>query len=411
MNKRRLKEYVLLIVNKGINVQKGRKYLVTCPVEQHAFAALVVEELYKCGASHVHLDYSDATARSAYKYLNDKDLSYFPSYKKSMYKTFLKEQRGRIVLSSPRPSLVDGLDIEKITKASQTISKKMNFFSTPYGESKLEWCIACVPNADWAKKVFPNLSSSKAIEALWDAILNTVSVKGDKTSVDTWNIHNSNLKTRADKLNALNLKSLHFKSSNGTDLTIGLVNDYIFEGGTSFTPEGVEFDANMPTEEIFTMPHKDKINGTVYSTKPLFVYGVVIENFGFVFKNGHITEIICENEEHKKVLQKLISVDSGASSLGEVALVPNSSPINKTGILFFNTLYDENASCHIALGDCYKTNMKNSESYSDEEMSKRGANSSLIHIDFMIGDETTEVIGLNQNDEEILILKDGEFVI
>ena len=247
------------------------------------------------------------------------------------------------------------------------------------------------------------------MSSLWDAILKVTRVNGDP--LKNWEEHNANLAEKTNKLNDLHIKTLTYKSSNGTDLTIGLVNDYIFEGGTSFTPEGVEFDANMPTEEIFTMPHKDQINGTVYATKPLFVYGVVIENFGFIFKDGHITEILCDNEEHKKVLQKLTSVDAGASSLGEVALVPNSSPINKTGILFFNTLYDENASCHIALGDCYKTNMKNSESYSDKEMSEKGANSSLIHIDFMIGNETTEVIGLNQNNEEILILKDGEFVL
>ena len=411
MNKRRLKEYASLIATKGINVTKGRKYIVDAPVEQHKFVALLVEQLYKLGASHVHINYTDSTSRSAYKYLKEEDLSYFPRYKKNMYKTFLKENRGRIVLSSPRPSLYDGLDIKLITKISQKNSRKMNFFSIPYGESKLEWCIACVPNTDWAKKVFPNLTPSKAQEALWDAILNSLSIKGDKTSINTWNTHNTNLKVRAEKLNNLNLKSLNFKSSNGTDLSIGLVKDYIFEGGTSFTPEGIEFDANMPTEEIFTMPHKDKINGVVYSTKPLFVYGVVIEKFGFVFKDGHVSDVICDNEEHKNVLKTLISIDKGASSLGEVALVANSSPINKTGILFFNTLFDENASCHIALGDCYKTNMKNSESYSEEELSALGANNSLIHIDFMIGNETTKVIGFTQDNKEILIMENGEFII
>ncbi len=411
MKKETLKEYANLIVHKGINVQKGEKYLLDCPVEQHIFASLIVEELYKSGASNVYINYIDSSIRSEYKYLSKKDLLYFPPYKVNMYKTFLKEARGRIVLSSPKPSLMKDIDIELISKINKRNSKKMNFFSTPYGDNKLKWCIAAVPNKDWAKKVFPNLSPSKAIESLWNAILNSVSVKGDKTSLLTWSKHNFDLKKRAEILNNMNLKSLHFTSSNGTDLSIGLVDDYIFEGGTSFTPEGIEFDANMPTEEIFTMPHKDKINGTVYSTKPLFIYGEIIENFGLIFKNGKVSEILCDDNKHKQILNTLISADKGASSLGEVALVPNSSPINKTGILFFNTLFDENASCHIALGDSYKTNMKNSELYSEEEMKQKGSNTSIIHVDFMIGNESTRVEGLTKDNKTIIIMDNGEFVI
>lgn len=411
MKKETLKEYAKLIVHKGINVQKGEKYLLDCPVEQYIFANLIVEELYKSGASNVYINYIDSSIRSEYKYLSKNDLLYFPPYKINMYKTFLKEARGRIVLSSPKPSLMKDIDIELITKINKRNSKKMDFFYTPYGDNKLKWCIAAVPNKDWAKKVFPNLSPSKAIDSLWNAIFNSVSVKGDKTSLITWSKHNNNLKKRAEILNNMNLISLHFTSSNGTDLNIGLVDDYIFEGGTSFTPEGIEFDANMPTEEIFTMPHKEKINGTVYSTKPLFIYGEIIENFGLVFKDGNVSEILCDNKKHKQILKSLISADKGASSLGEVALVPYSSPINKTGILFFNTLFDENASCHIALGDSYKTNMKNSELYTEEEMKQKGSNTSIIHVDFMIGNESTKVEGLTKDNKTIIIMDNGEFVI
>lgn len=411
MKIKRLKEYAYLIAHKGINVQKGRKYILDCPVEQHKFALLLIEELYKSGASHVQVNYQDSSSKYAYTYCDIKDLSYFPRYKTSMYKTFLKEKRGRIVLTSPRPSIMDGLDINKITKVSQKSSRKYDFFSSVYGENKLEWCIAAVPNIDWAKKVFPNETPSKALEMLWDAILNTLCVKGDNTSIDRWIKHNHDNKVRAEKLNNLNLKSLHFTSDNGTDLEIGLVKDYIFEGGTSFTPDNVEFDANMPTEEIFTMPHNKKINGIVYSTKPLFIMGKIIENFGFKFKDGKIYEVLCENKEHKDILEFVIKSDEGASSLGEVALVANSSPINQTGILFFNTLFDENASCHIALGDSYITNLKNNEKYTKEELKELGSNNSIIHIDFMIGCSTTKVVGTTYDDNKITILENGEFVI
>ena len=243
------------------------------------------------------------------------------------------------------------------------------------------------------------------------AYLELLCVKGDNTSIDRWIKHNHDNKVRAEKLNNLNLKSLHFTSDNGTDLEIGLVKNYIFEGGTSFTPDNVEFDANMPTEEIFTMPHNKKINGVVYSTKPLFIMGKIIENFGFKFKDGKIYEVLCENKEDKDILEFVIKSDEGASSLGEVALVANSSPINQTGILFFNTLFDENASCHIALGDSYITNLKDNEKYTKDELKELGSNNSIIHIDFMIGCSTTKVVGTTYDDNKITILENGEFVI
>ena len=284
----------------------------------------------------------------------------------------------------------------------------MNFFSTPYGESKLEWCIACVPNADWAKKVFPNLSSSKAIEALWDAILNTVSVKGDKTSVDTWNIHNSNLKTRADKLNALNLKSLHFKSSNETDLTIGLVNDYVFEGGTSFTPEGIEFDANMPTEEIFTAPDRNSGNGIIVASMPLVHDGNVIKGIRFRVENGKIVEATAD--EGEDVLRAAITIDEGASYFGELALVPYDSPISNQKILYYSTLFDENAACHIAFGEAYPC-IKGGADMSKEELAAHGLNDSLTHVDFMIGTPDMEIIGTTHDGREIPVFKNGNFAL
>ena len=410
MNIKYLYRYATLIALKGINAQKGRKYYIDCPVEHYKFADILAKELYKLGASYVHIEYNDSTKKYAYKYATDLDLLYFPPFEKEMYKTFEKEQYGRIVLTSPNYSLNNLSRKTIISKASKIKAKAISKYKNSYMENKLEWCIAALPSASWADLVFPKEKKEKRYSLLWDAIIK--SVRADKDDYLTlWEKHNLDLKKHADYLNVLNIDRLHITSFNGTDITISLVDDYIFEGGTSFTPAGVEFDANMPTEEIFSMPHKDKVDGICYSTKPLFLKGEVINNFGLRFKNGKVVEIICANKNHFELLNDLINTDEGSSSLGEVALVSNSSPINASNLLFFNTLFDENASCHLALGQSYSTNMKNSENYSKEEMKQRGASSSIIHVDFMIGHPTTSITAITKDGKSIPIMKSGEFVI
>ncbi len=410
MNKKLMKKYAELIVEKGINAQKGRKYFVDCPCEQYEFAALVCKMLYKKGASHVEILYNDTNVnRYAYRYSKRKDLVNFPCYEVNMYQTFAEEHYGRIILKSPNPDENVGLNAEKISYVQQEKSRVFSPFRKTYMDNETEWCIACVPNKKWAKKVFPMLSTVKAYKALWEAILKACSVDENQDAIERWNQHDANLKRRADFMNRQEFVSFHYTSENGTDFEVGLVEDYLFEGGSSKTPEGIVFHANMPSEEIFSMPHNQKAEGVLYATKPLLFNGFLVRNFGFRFHEGKVMEIFAEKEEDKKALEKLINTDENSCRLGEIALVPFSSPINKTGILFYNTLFDENASCHFALGQSYRTNMKNSARYSKEELFQKGGNFSSIHVDFMVGDKTTRIVGKTKSGKEIVLMEKGEF--
>lgn len=410
MNKKRLKKYAQLIVEKGINVQKKRKYYIDAPCEQYEFASYVAKLLYQKGASYVEIIYNDTNVKKAsLKYGKEEDLLSFPDYEIDMYKTFQEQRYGRIILKSPNPNENEGLDINKITRVQKQRSKVFSPFRKTYMENETEWCIACVPNAIWAKKVFPNLTTKKAIEALWDAILNACYVKEDNNPLKDWDEHDSFLKRRAAYLDEKEFVSLHYTSDNGTDFEVGLVNNYLFEGGSSSTKENVKFHANMPSMEIFSMPHNQKAEGVLYATKPLLINGFLINSFGFRFHEGKVIEVLCDNKEDKKVLEDLINTDENTCRLGEVALVSYSSPINQMGILFYNTLFDENASCHFALGQSYKTNMKNSSSLSEEELYALGGNHSHIHVDFMVSDNTTKIVGTTKKGEQIVLMDKGEF--
>ncbi len=410
MNKKRIKNYASLIVNKGINVQKGKCYFIDTPCEQYEFASLVAKMLYQKGAKYVEILYHDTNVyRASMKYGKKKDLLDFPSYQIAMQKEFQDKHYGRIVLKSPNPEENKGLKLEKITSIQQVKSKTFSPFRKTYMENETEWCIACVPNKLWAKKVFPHLTTKKAYEALWDAILKASGVNEDNDPLKTMDEHDHFIKSRADFLNSHEFVSFHYTSKNGTDFTVGVVDNYLFEGGSSKNKDGFSFHANIPSEEIFSMPHNQKAEGVLYATKPLLVNGFLIQNFGFRFHEGKVIEVLAQKEEDKKALEQLIQTDENACRLGEIALVPYSSPINQTGLLFYNTLFDENASCHFALGQSYKTNMKNSESLSEDELFALGGNYSSIHVDFMVGDNTTKIVGTTKDGKEFVIMVNGEF--
>ena len=276
--------------------------------------------------------------------------------------------------------------------------------------SMVQWCVVAIPNPKWAKKVFPELSKKQAVEALWDAILKANHVTLDNDPVKEWQEHDNNLHARATLLNDFNFKELRYKSSNGTDFTVGLVNNHIWAGGSEGNVGDVpEFNPNMPTEEIFTMPHKDKVNGKVVSTKPLSYQGNLIEDFYVVFKDGEVVEYGAKKGE--EVLKALLSVDAGAKRLGEVALVPYHSPISQSNILFYNTLFDENASCHLAFGNAYTMNIKDGVTSKEEDLIPLGYNKSLIHVDFMIGSKDLSIVGVKQDGTEVAVFVDGDFAI
>jgi len=274
--------------------------------------------------------------------------------------------------------------------------------------NKNTWCVVSIPTAAWSKKVFPHLSVEDSIEKLWNVIFKTVRVDTENPIV-SWEEHKANLKRRMDILNSLALKSLHYQNSLGTDLNIELPENHIWLGGSEFTPEGIEFIANMPTEEVFTLPKKTGVNGKVVSSMPLNYNGNLIENFSMTFKAGKIVDFGAE--KGYETLKAIIETDEGSHFLGEVALVPYDSPISNSKILFYNTLFDENASCHLALGKAYPVCMKNSEKITHDEFSVLGINESLVHVDFMIGTSDLKILGMTSDGKEIPIFRNGNFAL
>ncbi len=407
INKKILRKYADLIAIKGVNIQKGQPVKITAPIEEYKFVEILVESLYKRGASNVVVVWSsDSITRSSFRYKSIKELKNIPDASIALEEYYINNNYARISISSSNPDLLSGLNQNKIQEVSVANSKVFARFSDPYMASQLQWCVVSVPNDAWAKKVFPNLSKNKARQTLWKAILKCVHVDDTNDPIAIWNKHDEMLHKRSAWLNGLKIKSLHYHSSNGTDFTIGLPKGHIWAGGAEYRENtSLEFNPNMPTEEVFTMPHKDSINGKVVATKPLNYHGQLIEDFTITFKDGKVID--CTAKKNLEVLQHLINTDEGSSRLGEVALVPCESPIYQSGILFYNTLFDENASCHLALGQCYSMNIEGGTKMSKEELLANGGNDSLVHVDFMIGSDDLEIIATTEDNKTVQIFKNG----
>ena len=405
MTKRELKEYAKLIVEIGANVQKGQDVIVNARVNEAYFAELIVEAAYKRKARSVRVEWSDdAIDKMTYKYASLKTLTTIPNWRLEKLQYEVETLPARIYIVSENPDALKGVDSDKFTKVR--IKNGPIFMKyREQMENKYQWVIAGIPGVEWAKKVFPNDSKNVAIKKLWDAILKTTRVYGDP--IKNWEDHNKILKEKCEWLNNLGIKTLYYKSSNGTDFKIDLKKESIFEGGAAKTLSGVVYQPNMPTEECFTSPDKYSANGVVYATKPLSVDGRLVDNFGFKFKDGEVIEVIAKDIDSKKVLENLISADEGAKRLGEVALVPFESPINQTGILFYETLYDENACCHLALGRAFDECIRDFENKTEEEMNAIDLNKSVIHVDFMIGSRDLDIKAELFDGSFVQIFKDG----
>ena len=405
MTKRELKEYAKLIVEIGANVQKGQDVIVNARVNEAYFAELIVEAAYKRKARSVRVEWSDdAIDKMTYKYASLKTLTTIPNWRLEKLQHEVDTLPARIYIVSENPDALKGVDSDKFTKVR--IKNGPIFMKyREQMENKYQWVIAGIPGVEWAKKVFPNDSKNVAIKKLWDAILKTTRVYGDP--IKNWEDHNKILKDKCEWLNNLGIKTLYYKSSNGTDFKIDLKKESIFEGGAAKTLSGVVYQPNMPTEECFTSPDKYSANGVVYATKPLSVDGRLVDNFGFKFKDGEVIEVIAKDLDSKKVLENLISADEGAKRLGEVALVPFESPINQTGILFYETLYDENACCHLALGRAFDECIRDFENKTEEEMNAIDLNKSVIHVDFMIGSRDLDIKAELFDGSFVQIFKDG----
>ncbi len=405
MKKTVLRKYANLIAKCGVNIQKGQEVFINTELNQPEFVKMLVEECYKLGASRVYVEWSyQPLAKIHTRYRSLKNLSEVTDIDHARMQHMVDKIPCMIFLDSDDPDGNRGINQEKLAKSRQKrypITKKY----TDQVENKYQWCIAAVPGVEWAKKLFPELRASQAVEKLWEAILMTSRVDDDP--IKAWEEHNADLAARCEHLNSLGIEELHYVSSNGTDFTVGMIPEGQFMGGGETSLQGYYFNPNIPSEECFVSPMRGKAEGTVISTKPLSYMGELIENFSVRFEGGKAVEWHAERNE--ELLTKMITMDEGAAYLGEVALIPVDSPISKCGLLFYNTLFDENASCHLALGRGFENTLKGYESMTLEECHAKGVNESMIHVDFMIGADDLSIDAKCRDGKTVPIFRNGNW--
>ncbi len=412
MKKSILRNYAKLIACCGGNVLKGQEAIVCADLDQPEFVQMVVEECYKAGAATVSVEWSyQPLAKINTRYRSQKIMNRMLDWEVAKLKQRAETLPVMIYLESSDPDGLKGINQAKIAKANQARYKIIKPIRQAM-DNKYQWVIAAVPGKAWAKKVFPELRTSAAVEKLWQAILYTSraleSMDDGAAALDPiaeWDKHNADLKHRYEYLNSLRIKKLHYTSANGTDFTVGLIDDGLFAGGGEYTMSGVFFNPNIPSEEVFTSPMRGEAEGIVYASKPLSYRGELIENFSVRFEGGKAVEVHAEKGE--ELLKKMISMDEGAAYLGECALVPYESPINRTGLLFYNTLFDENAACHLALGAGFTNCIRDYEKYTNDELHAKGINDSMIHTDFMIGTADLSIVAETADGKSVQIFKNG----
>ncbi len=405
MNCEALKKYAELIVRVGANVKKGQEVVVRADLDQPEFVKTVVEEAYFVGASKVEVEWNyQPLTKIHVEHRSEEVLQRVEDWEVAKLTHRKDTLPAMIYLLSEDPDGLGGINREKYALQVQARYKKLKSLQDEM-ENKYQWCIAAVPGVKWANKMFPDCEDHEAVEKLWKAILYTSRAEGD--AIENWRRHNEYLKEKCDYLNGLGLVSLHYKSKNGTDLTVGLMENALFMGGGEYTLSGNFFNANIPSEEVFVTPKRGEAEGIVYSSRPLCYRGELIDDFYIRFHEGRAVE--AKAKKNEELLNILINMDEGSHYLGECALVPYDSPIRNSGLLFYNTLFDENAACHLALGEGFSNCIKDYDKYTLEECRKMGVNESMIHEDFMIGTEDLEIIGITKEGEEIQIFKNGNW--
>lgn len=406
MEQKLLQDYARLIAQVGGHVGKGEEVWIYASLDEPEFTYMVVEECYKAGAKKVEVifDY-DQLAKLHYKYMTLGNLSKISPMGMARQKYRAKKLPTTIYLMAEDPDGLKGINQTKMAKSRAKIYQKIKKYRD-LADGKYKWCIAGVPCKPWAKKVFPDLEENEAVEKLWEAILMTSRVDGNDP-VENWNKHNDFMVGQRNKLNAMDLRKLYYKASNGTDFEVELIPGVSWGAGIEEAPKKGVFNPNIPTEEVFTSPLRGRCEGTLVASKPLSYNGELIEDFSIAFKDGKVSSV--KARKNQKLLETMVSMDEGASMLGEVALVPYTSPINMSGILFYNTLYDENACCHVALGVGFKELLD--VNLTTEEAKEKGINDSMIHVDFMVGTKDLNIIGEDAKGVKHQIFKDGEWAI
>lgn len=401
-----LRKYAELIVRTGVNVQKGQVVNLTVSVEQHEFAAIVIEECYKAGAKKVNVDWTcDAQSRLNCLHADLETLTTVLPWEEAKMKQMVEDLPCRIFIVSEDPDAMNGVDPQKLSAVAQSRSRVMKPYRNAI-DGRHQWVIAAYPSLKWAKKCFPEASDEEALEKLWDAILKTVRVSEDNDPVAAWKAHTDFIEQKAAWLNQQGFTSLRYRSANGTDFTVDLIPDAKWEGaGAVNTVNGAFYIPNMPTEEIFTSPMAGKCEGTLVAVKPLSWNSQLIEDFSITFENGRA--VSCRAAKGQELLERMIRMDEGSAMLGEVALVPKESPVNRCGFLFYETLFDENACCHCALGMGFKEVLPDGDSLTVAEAQLRGINDSIIHVDFMIGADDLAIDGVRPDGSTAPIFRNG----
>lgn len=404
MRKTVIRKYAELIASAGANIQKDQPVVIAAQADQYEFVSILAEECYKAGAGEVVVDwqYQPLTALDV-RWQKQSVLGAVPSWEKARWRYRAGILPAAIYIESEDPDGLSGVDQSKLSRARRSKSRVIKPIRDKM-EGRYQWCIAAVPGEKWAQKVFPGMPKKRAVESLWEAVLEASRANGDGTA--NWKAHDADLKARCSYLNSLDLRSLEYRASNGTDFRVGLIPGALFLGGSEkCLGSGVSFQPNIPSEECFTSPMAGQAEGIVFSSLPLCHRGVMIENFSVRFENGRVTEVRAEKNE--EALKHLVGMDEGACMLGECALVPYDSPIRRSGIMFYNTLFDENAACHLALGAGFPSCIADYEKYTLEECRAMGVNDSIIHEDFMIGTADLAITGITADGRRIGIFRDG----
>jgi aminopeptidase len=401
----RLGKYARLLVKIGVNIQAGQTLVITAPIECADFARLIAETAYKEGAREVVMQWQDElSAKIRFLLAPDEVFGEFPEWRRAFYMYYVNNGAAFISIAAEDPELLKEVNPARIVTQQKASSEALRDYRQKLMNHENSWCVASMPTKAWADKVFPG--EAKAEDLLLDTILKTVRVD-TADPVAAWAEHVRKLQARRQFLNTNSFQFLHYENSIGTDLTIELPIGHIWQGGEEKNATGIEFMANMPTEEVFTLPKRDGVNGKVFASKPLIYNSTIIDKFALTFKDGKVVDFSAE--VGYDILKRLLETDEGASYLGEVALVPYDSPISNSGILFYNTLFDENASCHLAFGKAYPICVQGGETLAACDLVPSGINDSLVHVDFMIGTEDLTITGITRDGKKVPVFNKGNF--
>ena len=409
MEKMLQERYAALVVKTGVNLQAGQLLVINAPIECADFARAIAAAAYEAGAADVSIQWKDELfSRLRYDKAPDAVFDRYPAHLQAFYQEQAKQGAAFISIAAEDPELLKDVGPDKIIRAQKAANKALEEYRERLMANYNTWCVVSVPTAAWAQKMFPTLSAQGAVQALEQAIMKTMRLD-QADALGAWERHKQLLHNRMEWLNRHHFRRLQIKTGLGTDLTIGLPKGHLWLGGAEVSKDGVAFVANMPTEEIFTLPDRVQVDGTVAASRPLVYNGNLIDGFSLTFQAGRCVD--CHAKQGEALLKQLLATDAGSSFLGEVALVPYSSPISQMNLLFYNTLFDENASSHLALGKAYPVCLADSEALDKNELADAGANDSLVHEDFMIGTADMLVTGETCDGQRIVIMQDGEFVL